>query len=391
MITSIDESQTRSIADILFVSDLLTCPVYYTAYVTCPTIALSFPPHLTLGSTLVSTYTLPFSLHTLVPPLRAPSYLPITMFYQRLRGTLSALHQSLYRPVSAATLRRYNSTLSSSSNNIHAPSIMSFGDKAAARLAGKTVFVTGASSGIGQATVLALAEAAKGDLKFVLAARRTDRLEELKKTLEGDYKGIQVLPFQLDVSKVEETENIVSKLPKEFAEVDVLINNAGMVHGTEKVGAINQNDIEIMFHTNVLGLISVTQQFVNDMRKRNKGDIVNIGSIAGREPYVGGGIYCATKAAVRSFTETLRKETIDTRIRIIEVDPGAVETEFSVVRFRGDKSKADAVYAGTEPLVADDIAEFITYTLTRRENVVIADTLIFPNHQASPTHVYRKN
>lgn len=268
---------------------------------------------------------------------------------------------------------------------------MSFGDKAAARLAGKTVFVTGASSGIGQATVLALAEAAKGDLKFVLAARRTDRLEELKNKLEADYKGIQVLPFQLDVSKVEETENIVSKLPKEFAEVDVLINNAGMVHGTEKVGSINQNDIEIMFHTNVLGLISVTQQFVNDMRKRNKGDIVNIGSIAGREPYVGGGIYCATKAAVRSFTETLRKENIDTRIRIIEVDPGAVETEFSVVRFRGDKSKADAVYAGTEPLVADDIAEFITYTLTRRENVVIADTLIFPNHQASPTHVFRKN
>ncbi|KAG5373309.1 NADP-dependent 3-hydroxy acid dehydrogenase [Yarrowia sp. C11] len=268
---------------------------------------------------------------------------------------------------------------------------MSFGDKAAARLAGKTVFVTGASSGIGQATVLALAEAAKGDLKFVLAARRTDRLEELKTKLESDYKGIQVLPFKLDVSKVEETENIVSKLPKEFAEVDVLINNAGMVHGTEKIGSINQSDIEIMFHTNVLGLISVTQQFVNEMRKRNKGDIVNIGSIAGREPYVGGGIYCATKAAVRSFTESLRKENIDTRIRVIEVDPGAVETEFSVVRFRGDKDKADAVYAGTEPLVADDIAEFITYTLTRRENVVIADTLIFPNHQASPTHMFRKN
>ncbi|AOW02472.1 hypothetical protein B0I72DRAFT_137779 [Yarrowia lipolytica] len=309
------------------------------------------------------------------------------MFYQRLRGTLSAAH-SFYRPVSAPTLRR---RFISSSINIHAPSIMSFGDKAAARLAGKTVFVTGASSGIGQATVLALAEAAKGDLKFVLAARRTDRLDELKKKLETDYKGIQVLPFKLDVSKVEETENIVSKLPKEFSEVDVLINNAGMVHGTEKVGSINQNDIEIMFHTNVLGLISVTQQFVGEMRKRNKGDIVNIGSIAGREPYVGGGIYCATKAAVRSFTETLRKENIDTRIRVIEVDPGAVETEFSVVRFRGDKSKADAVYAGTEPLVADDIAEFITYTLTRRENVVIADTLIFPNHQASPTHVYRKN
>lgn len=139
-----------------------------------------------------------------------------------------------------------------------------------------------------------------------------------------------------------------------------------------------------MFATNVTGLINMTQAVLPIFKSRpdgGKGDIINIGSIAGREPYQGGSIYCATKAAIRSFGDSLRRELIATRIRVIEIDPGQVETEFSVVRFYGDKKKADAVYAGCEPLTPDDIAEVIVFAAGRRENVVLADTLIFPNHQ----------
>lgn len=141
-----------------------------------------------------------------------------------------------------------------------------------------------------------------------------------------------------------------------------------------------------MFDTNVTGLINMTQAILPIYKARpdgGRGDIINIGSIAGREPYQGGSIYCATKAAVRSFTDSLRRELIATRIRVIEIDPGQVETEFSVVRFYGDKDKAKKVYEGVEPLTGDDIAEVVVFAAGRRENVVLADTLVFPNHQVS--------
>src|SRR5690242_7328177 len=141
-----------------------------------------------------------------------------------------------------------------------------------------------------------------------------------------------------------------------------------------------------MFQTNVTGLIAMTQAILPIFLARpegGRGDIINIGSIAGREPYQGGSIYCATKAAVRSFTDSLRKELIASRVRVIEIDPGQVETEFSVVRFGGDKDKAKKVYEGVEPLTGDDIAEVVVFAAARRENVVIADTLVFPNHQVS--------
>jgi len=153
-------------------------------------------------------------------------------------------------------------------------------------------------------------------------------------------------------------------------------------------------DIQVMMSTNVEGLINMTQAVLSVMKKRpdgGAGDIINIGSISGREPYAGGAIYCATKAAVRSFTDALRRELIATRIRIMEVDPGQVETEFSVVRFYGDKAKADAVYAGCEPLTPDDIAEVVVFAAGRRENVVLADSLIFPNHQAAATVMHKKS
>ena len=265
-----------------------------------------------------------------------------------------------------------------------------YGSRAAERLAGKTVLLTGASAGIGKATALELMGAAGGDLKLIIAARRVDRLKELKETIEAEFPKSKVIALELDVSNFDSVPGFVKSIPEEFASIDVLINNAGMVFGNDKVGEISQNDMEVMFFTNVLGLITLTQAIVPGMKARGRGDILNLGSIAGRDPYPGGSVYCATKAAVNSFTHALRKELIDTRIRVIEVQPGAVETEFSLVRFRGDKSKADAVYAGTEPLTPEDVAELITFTLTRRENTVIAESLVFPSHQASATHIHRK-
>ncbi|KAL4811929.1 hypothetical protein BDW67DRAFT_189153 [Aspergillus spinulosporus] len=265
---------------------------------------------------------------------------------------------------------------------------------AAKRLSGKTILITGASSGIGRSTALEFARSSPDNLKLILTARRIDRLRELASKITSECPGVKVYPVQLDVSSPEEVNGLLGALPSEFKEVDVLVNNAGLVKGVARAPEIAEEDINTMFATNVHGLINMTQAILPSMLSRNNGqgagDIINIGSIAGREPYVGGSIYCATKAAVRSFTEALRKELIASRVRVITVDPGQVETEFSVVRFYGDKSKADAVYAGCEPLTPDDIAEVIVFTASRRENVVVADTLIYPNHQASATILHRR-
>ncbi|CAM9016350.1 unnamed protein product [Wickerhamomyces anomalus] len=241
---------------------------------------------------------------------------------------------------------------------------MSFGPAAAKRLQDKTILITGASAGIGEATAIEYAEASNGQIKLVLTARRLEKLESLKSELESKFSEIKVYIAQLDVSQIEEI-------------------------GVDKIGTIRQVDIDTMFQTNVIGMIAVTQAVLPGMKERNSGDIVQLGSIAGRDPYPGGGIYCATKAALRSFTHSLRKELIDTKIRIIEIDPGNVETEFSKIRFFGDEEKAKKVYEGTEPLVAKDISDLIVFTTTRRENTVIAETLIFATNQASASHLYR--
>ncbi|CAG8954494.1 hypothetical protein HYFRA_00004407 [Hymenoscyphus fraxineus] len=263
------------------------------------------------------------------------------------------------------------------------------------RLTGKTILITGASSGIGRSTALEFARTAPSDLRLILTARRDDKLKEIAEEIKKEVgDGVKVLPFKLDVSNPDEIKGFVKALPEEWRAIDVLVNNAGLVKGVAKAPEIAEEDIAVMFATNVTGLINMTQAILPIFKSRpdgGKGDIINIGSIAGREPYVGGSIYCATKAAVRSFTDSLRRELIATRIRIIEIDPGQVETEFSVVRFYGDKSKADAVYAGCEPLTPDDIAEVIVFTAGRRENVVVADTLIFPNHQAAATLLHKKS
>jgi len=263
------------------------------------------------------------------------------------------------------------------------------------RLEGKTVLITGASSGIGKSTAQEFARTSPKNLKLILTARRIDSLKQLAADINKEVgDGVQILPVQLDVSNPSEVAKLIPNLPKEFQEIDVLVNNAGLVRGVDRVGDIKTEDMDVMFATNVTGLVNVTQAVLPQMKKRGEsgaGDIINVGSIAGREPYPNGSIYCATKAAVRSITDAMRKELIATRIRVIEIDPGQVETEFSVVRFYGDKSKADAVYAGCEPLTPDDIAEIVVFTAGRRENVVVADTLVFPNHQAAATVMHKKS
>ncbi|PNY24909.1 oxidoreductase [Tolypocladium capitatum] len=266
---------------------------------------------------------------------------------------------------------------------------------AAKRLAGKTILVTGASSGIGRSTALEFARTSPQDLRLILTARRIDSLCGVAAQIAKEVgDGVKVLPVKLDVSNPDEVRDFVGGLPEEWRDINVLVNNAGLAKGVARAPEIDEQDINVVFSTNVTGLINMTQAIMPIFLKRpdgGQGDIINVGSIAGREAYPGGSIYCASKAAVRSFTESLRMELIATRIRVMEIDPGQVETEFSLIRFSGDKAKADAVYAGCEPLTPDDIAEVVVFTATRRENLVIADTMVYPNHQASALIMRRKN
>lgn len=200
----------------------------------------------------------------------------------------------------------------------------------ARRLEGKTVLITGASSGIGQSLAKEFARTSPKSMKIILTARRVDKLKDLAAEIKKEIgDGVKLLPFQLDVSKPAETKEFHGKLPEDFKDIDILVNNAGLVKGVAKAPDILPEDIDIMFSTNVTGLINMTQAIMPIMKRRGEsgsGDIINIGSIAGREAYPGGSIYCATKAAVRTFTDALRRELIASRIRVIEVDPGQVET-----------------------------------------------------------------
>ncbi|KAI4165465.1 MAG: hypothetical protein LQ342_000875 [Letrouitia transgressa] len=198
------------------------------------------------------------------------------------------------------------------------------------RLEGKTIVITGASSGIGKSTALEFARTSSKSLKLILIGRRIDTLKQIAQDIKTEVgSGVQVLPLKLDVSKPDEVKGFVDSLPAEFKEIDILVNNAGLVKGTAKAPDILEEDIDTMVSTNVTGLFHMTQAVLSSLMKKDgvgRGDIINIGSIAGREGYPGGSIYCATKAAVRTFTEALRKELISTKIRIMEVDPGQVET-----------------------------------------------------------------
>ncbi|KAH7889712.1 NAD(P)-binding protein [Phlebopus sp. FC_14] len=265
----------------------------------------------------------------------------------------------------------------------------------ASRLLGKTVLITGASSGIGTATAVLFA---KGGSNVILTARRADALQKVVETCvtahkeAGVQQGGKFAVIQLDVSDKDQIASLLDKIPAELRAIDVLVNNAGYVVGVDRVGDISLENMEGMFATNVFGLIALTQLFIKGapaFLARKTGHIINLGSIAGREPYAGGSIYCATKHAVNAFTGALMRELVDTPVRVTEIQPGMVETEFSIIRYRGDKASADKVYDGLQPLVAEDIAEEIVWAASRPPHVNLAEVFVLPVNQATATLNYR--
>ncbi len=250
------------------------------------------------------------------------------------------------------------------------------------QLSDKIVFVTGASSGIGQATARKFAE--KG-ARLILAARRIDRLEKLAKSLK-----VSCHYFQLDVRNRSEVEKAVAGLPKEWQDIDILVNNAGLSRGLEKLYEGNPDSWDEMIDTNVKGLLYVSRAVIPGMVKRGRGHIINIGSIAGHELYPGGNVYCASKHAENAINRGMLMDLADTPIRVSTVDPGLVQTEFSEVRFYGDKERAEKVYQGYKPLSGEDIAEAIVWIVERPEHVQVAEIIIFPTAQGSAMVTHKK-
>jgi 3-hydroxy acid dehydrogenase/malonic semialdehyde reductase len=250
-------------------------------------------------------------------------------------------------------------------------------------LAQKIAFITGASSGIGLATARAFA--AQG-ARLLLAARRQERLDAQRSTLAGAE---DILTLALDVTDHAAVERAIAALPQEWQAIDILVNNAGLSRGLDKVYEGKRQDWEEMIDTNVKGLLYVTRTVVPGMVARGRGHIVNIGSTAGRMTYPNGAVYCATKAAERSITEGLREDLLGTPLRVTTVDPGMVETEFSEVRFRGDKTRAAQVYENITPLAPEDVADAIVYAVTRPAHVNISEVLLTPVAQANSLLFHR--
>jgi NADP-dependent 3-hydroxy acid dehydrogenase YdfG len=248
------------------------------------------------------------------------------------------------------------------------------------------VFITGASSGIGRATAAAFA--AEGS-HLILAARRGDRIEELSEGLCQQH-GIETLAFTLDVRDADAVAAVVSGLPERWQPIDILVNNAGLSRGLDKIHEADLQDWEEMIDTNVKGLLYVTRAVVPGMVARGRGHVVNLGSVAARDAYPGGNVYCATKSAVAMITRGMRMDLLGAGVRVTNIEPGMVETEFSKVRFHGDEERAKKVYQGIDPLTPEDIADAIVWAVTRPGHVNIQDMLILATAQANATMAHRK-
>lgn len=250
----------------------------------------------------------------------------------------------------------------------------------------KIAFITGASAGIGAATATILAQ---NGYDLLLAARRLDRLETLATELQAQY-AVRVHTFALDVRNRAEVSAQLNALPTEWQNIDVLVNNAGLSQGLDAFHEANLDDWDTMIDTNVKGLLYVSRLVSEWMAARKTGHIINIGSIAGKETYANGNVYCATKHAVDSLNKAMRIDLLPHDIRVTGIHPGAVETEFSAVRFKGDIERAKKVYDGFEPLVAQDIAEAIWFAVSRPAHVTINDLVIMPTAQANTSHLLKK-
>jgi NADP-dependent 3-hydroxy acid dehydrogenase YdfG len=243
----------------------------------------------------------------------------------------------------------------------------------------KTAFITGATSGIGKATAEIFA---KNNIRLILCGRRAERLKELQKKLS---KLTDVTTLQFDISKRTDVETAISSLPENFKHIDILINNAGNAHGLSTIQDGNIDDWDAMIDINVKGLLYVSKAIIPKMIKSNTGLIVNIGSVAGKEVYPNGNVYCASKQAVNALNKAMRIDLNGYNIRVSAIHPGAVETAFSEIRFKGDTQKAKSMYAGYKALQAEDIADIIHFVVTRPYHVNIEDLIVYPTAQASPT------
>lgn len=248
----------------------------------------------------------------------------------------------------------------------------------------KIALITGATSGIGKASAITLA---KMGYDIIATGRRKDRLEELERELPA---GIRFLPLVFDVRDREKVGEILGNLPADWAAVDVLINNSGNAHGLDPIQTGNLDDWDAMMDINVKGLLYVSKAIIPGMTERKSGIIINIGSIAGKEVYPNGNVYCGSKHAVDAITKGMRLDLNPFGIKVIGIHPGLVETEFSLVRFKGDEKRAETVYQGYEPLLAQDIADIVEFVVNRPAHVVLADIVVLPTAQAAATLV-KKN
>ena len=249
----------------------------------------------------------------------------------------------------------------------------------------KIVLITGATSGIGLACAKKFAE--NGD-RLILTGRNEHRLAEIRKALAE--KGAEVLTLAFDVRDREKAKKYINELPAEWQKIDVLVNNAGLALGLEPEYEGNLDDWETMIDTNIKGLLTMTRLIVPGMVERGQGHIINVGSVAGDAAYAGGNVYCATKAAVKALTDGLRIDVADTAIRVTNLKPGLVETNFSNIRFKGDEERAAKLYTGIKPLTGDDIADVAVYAANAPAHVQIAEVLILATHQASGSVIVRK-
>ena len=250
----------------------------------------------------------------------------------------------------------------------------------------KIVLITGATSGIGEGCARKFASQGAN---LILNGRNIQKLDALKADLENRF-GVRILLLPFDVRDRKAATAAIASLSGKWTDIDILINNAGLVIGVDKEFEGNLDEWDIVVDTNVKGLLAMTRLVVPGMVKRGRGHIINIGSIAGDAAYPGGSVYCATKAAVKALSDGLRIDLVDTPLRVTNVKPGMVETNFSVVRYRGDKQAADNFYKGIRPLTGDDIAETVYFAASAPEHIQIAEILVMPTYQATGTISYKK-
>lgn len=248
----------------------------------------------------------------------------------------------------------------------------------------KIVLITGATSGIGEGCARRFAQ---GGYDLILNGRNAEKLDWMKERFQSD--GVEVLLLPFDVRDRQAATDAILSLPENWKAIDVLINNAGLAQGLDKEYEGDPEDWDRMIDTNIKGLLTMTRLVVPGMVERNQGHVINIGSVAGDAAYAGGNVYCATKSAVKALTDGLRIDLADTAVRVTNIKPGLVETNFSVTRFHGDKQRADNVYKGIQPLTGDDIADVAFYAASAPAHVQVAEVLILATHQANGTVISR--